>query len=118
MPTVESVDVWIQANILDSSVWDDSPKQSLAVTQAIRNLQRWYPEAEVTDELTAYQAIWELQGLDPVLKYQKQGVKSLRERGEGVDYLERDNIAPEVKELLREPLGRSDNIPLFGGELL
>lgn len=118
MSTVESVDAWIRTNILDSAVWDDSSKQEIAVTQAVRKVQRWYPKSDLTDELVAYQAIWELQGLDPVLKYQKQGVKSLRDRGEEISYSERDNIAPEVKELLGEPLGRLDDIPLFGGELL
>jgi len=118
MPAVETVNEWIQGNILDSSVWDESPKQSLAVTQASRNLQRWYPNAELTDELVAYQAIWELQGIDPVLKYQKQGVKTVRDRGEEVSYGERGAIAPEVQELLGEPLGRSENDIQFGGELL
>lgn len=103
MPTVATVGAWIQANVLDSSAWDTATKKEVAVTQAIRNLLRWYPDTELTDELVAYQSIWEIQGTDPALKFQKHGVKSVGDKGESIAYGERDKVAPEVREILGDP---------------
>jgi hypothetical protein len=120
MPTIETVDAWIQVNILDSKAWDDSTKQQLAITQATRNLERWYPEVELTDEVVAHQAIWELQGTDPALKFQKQGVKSVSEGVDRIDYLTRDKVAPDVRDILGRPLFEleDDVVILEGGPLL
>lgn len=117
MATLESVNAWIQANVLESEVWDKSQKQELAVIQATRNLKRWYPNETLTDEIVAYQAIWEIQGVDPALKFQKQGVSSVSGDGERIDYSFRDKVAPEVREILG---GESDasNVRLEGGMLL
>ncbi|KYC94369.1 hypothetical protein B4102_3590 [Heyndrickxia sporothermodurans] len=104
MPTVESVNEWIQANVLDSKVWNDAVKKEIAVIQASRNLQRWYPEVELTDEIVSYQAIWELQGLDPVLKYQKQGLKHISEDGDRIEFNTRDKVSPDVRDILGTPL--------------
>lgn len=104
MPTVETVGLWITLNLLDSEAWDKSLKKDLAVTQAIRNLSYWYPETLPTDEFIAYQAVWELQGLDPALKYQKQGVKAVSDSGERIDYVSRSKVAPEILDLLGTPL--------------
>ncbi|WP_154670426.1 hypothetical protein [Bacillus timonensis] len=57
MPTVESVDQWIKDNVLDSKAWDDATKKDIAVVQARRNLQKWYPEVVLTDETVGLQAI-------------------------------------------------------------
>jgi hypothetical protein len=120
MPTVETVAQWIQENVLDSSAWDNSTKQAVAVTQATRNLQRWYPDEEHTDEVVAYQAIWELQGIDPALKYQKHGVKSVADSGERIDYgdLMRDKVAPEVRDILGSPVDEYEGAALYGGRLV
>jgi len=120
MITVDSVNSWIQANVLDSKAWDESSKQQVAVTQAIRNLERWYPEVELNDELVAYQAIWELQGLDPVVKYQKQGIKHISEDGDRIEYDKRDKVSPEVREILGTPSFEleEETILLEGGMLL
>jgi hypothetical protein len=118
MPTLESVDAWIQANILDSKVWDNSKKQELAVTQATRNLYRWYPEVDLTAEVVAHQAIWEIEGTDPALKFQKHGVKSVSEGEDRIDYLTRDKVAPEVREILGVPSYELTEVFLEGGSLL
>lgn len=102
MPTTEEVNLWIADNVLDTAAWDKKPlKQGLAVKQAERNLARWYPAAVQTVEIVALQAIWEMEGLDPALKYQKHGVKSVDDHGEGVTYSGiRDVVAPDVRDLL------------------
>lgn len=93
---------WIAANVLDTDAWDRSPKQEIAVVQAERNLSRWYPNTELLVSLVAYQAIWEIQGVDPALKYQKHNVKTVQDNGESVSYKdgERVLVAPDVRELL------------------
>ncbi|MBO1515050.1 hypothetical protein [Metabacillus bambusae] len=121
MPTIETIDLWIQSNVLDTKAWDESTKQSIAVTQASRNINRWYPDIELTDEIVSYQVIWELQALDPVLKYQKQGLKHISESGERIEYNIRDVVAPEVREILGSPLFEQDEEVAFvleGGTLL
>lgn len=121
MPTFEAVFLWIQDNVLDRKAWEDSEEQPIAFNQAIRNLNRWYPTVELTDEVVAYQAIWELQGMDPALKYQKQGVKSVSEGEDRIDYLTRDKVAPDVREILGAPvyeLVEDEPVILEGGRLL
>ncbi|WP_141432419.1 hypothetical protein [Bacillus sp. 03113] len=120
MTTLEEVEVWIQSNVLDSKAWDDSTKKEIAIKQASRNLSRWYPEIELTDEIVAYQSIWELQGLDPALKLQKQGVKSVSEGLDRIDYLERDKVAPDVREILGSPAYEliEETVILEGGSLI
>lgn len=102
MTTLQEVGTWIAANVLDSDAWDRSNKQAVAITQAERNLARWYPATELTVSLVAYQAIWELQGIDPALKYQKHGVKSVTDGGEQVSFKDgiRDLVAPDVRQIL------------------
>lgn len=104
MPTPQDVGAWIADNLLDSDPWirTSEQKQAVAVTQAKRNLSRWYPDVELTDEIVAYQAIWELYGVDPVLKYQRHAVKSLGDNGESISYKDDDRpvVAPDVRELL------------------
>jgi hypothetical protein len=118
MPTLESVDAWIKENVLDSKAWDISIKKELAITQATRNLERWYPEVELSDEAISYQAIWEIQGMDPALKFQKQGVKSVSEGEDRIDYLIRDKVASDVREILGVPSFELTEIFLEGGSLL
>jgi hypothetical protein len=123
LSTLITVDEWIQENSLEAKVWNDSSQQQIAYNQAIRNLQRWYPEeTEFTDEVVAYQVIWEIQGIDPALKYQKQGVKYVSDSGERIDYLERDRVAPDVREILGPPLFELEEgvagVELYGGGLL
>ncbi|WP_172369568.1 hypothetical protein [Sporosarcina jiandibaonis] len=124
MPTVEEVSVWIALNVLDSQAWDDATKKDLAVVQASRNLSRWYPEIELTTDVVSFQAIWELQGLDPALKYQKQGVKAVTDSGERIDYVHRDKVAPDVRDLLGPPFDELEEaeddeyVPQFGGRLI
>lgn len=103
MPTVETVNMWITLNLLDSEAWIKSDKQPIALIQAIRNLSYWYPETVLTDELVSYQVVWELQGLDPALKYQKQGVKAVSDSGERIDYTVRSKVAPDILDLLGIP---------------
>jgi hypothetical protein len=102
MPTVIEVSDWIAANVLDTDAWDRSAKQGIAVVQAERNLARWYPTVELIVPLVAYQAIWELQGVDPALRYQKHNVKQVTDGGEQVSFKdgERSLVAPDVRELL------------------
>lgn len=93
---------WIQSNILDSDAWDRSAKQAIAVVQAVRNLARWYPDVTLTVDVISYQSIWELQGTDPALKYQKHNVKQVSDNGESVSYKdgERPVVSPDVRDLL------------------
>lgn len=121
MPTVDEINAWIQSNVLDSQVWDKSEKKEVAIVQAERNLKRWYPEVELSNEVLSYQVIWELQGVDPAIKYQKQGVKMLDDSGERIDYGDRtrDVVSPEVREILGTPLfEREETVILEGGILL
>ncbi|MCU9614086.1 hypothetical protein OEV98_10995 [Caldibacillus lycopersici] len=122
MPTVEDINAWIQGNVLDTKSWEDASRKEVALVQAERNLKRWYPNAELTNEIISYQVIWELQGLDPVLKYGKQGIKAISEGQDRIDYLERDKVAPEVREILGVPLYELEEIEspviLEGGILL
>lgn len=121
MPTLETVDLWILGNILDRKAWSGSAEKEIAVTQASRNLVRWYPDVELTDETVAYQSIWELQGMDPALKFQKQGVKSVSEGEDRIDYLARDKVAPDVREILGPPafeLTEEAPVILEGGRLI
>lgn len=106
----QTVGEWIVANLLDSEPWvrASEQKQAVAVTQAVRNLLRWYPNVELTDEVVSYQAIWELYGVDPVLKYQRHAVKSLGDNGETISYKEKEErpvVAPDVRELLGPTAG-------------
>ncbi|WP_020615745.1 hypothetical protein [Paenibacillus daejeonensis] len=96
------VGAWIDANVLDSEAWDRAKKPAVAVTQAERNLARWYPDVELTVDIVAYQTIWELQGIDPALKYQKHGIKTVTDNGETVTYKdgERPVVAPDVRAVL------------------
>lgn len=102
----QEVDDWIAMNLLDSDPWDraSEQKQAVAVAQAERNLARWYPDiVPMAVSIIALQAVWELYGVDPVLKYQRHAVKSLGDNGETISYKdkeERSVVAPEVRELL------------------
>lgn len=100
----QTVSDWIADNLLDTDAWDRASerRQAVAVKQSERNLVRWYPDAELTPEIVSYQSVWELQGLDPALKYQKHNVKSVADNGESVSYKdgERDVVAPDVRALL------------------
>lgn len=124
MPTQESVETWLTTNHLESNVWTDFERKSVAFMQAIRHLNSWYPDVELTDEVIGYQVIWEIKGLDPVLKYSGLGVKSLTDNGERVDFGDfvRDKVAPEVHTLLGPPIDERTNVVepplLFGGTLL
>ncbi|KON88950.1 hypothetical protein AF332_20600 [Sporosarcina globispora] len=121
MPTLETVDLWIQGNVLDRKAWSDSTEKGIAVTQATRNLVRWYPDTDLTDELVAYQAIWELQGMDPALKFQKQGVKSVSEGSDRIDYSTRDKVSPDVRDTQGPPafeLIEEAPVILEGGRLI
>ena len=120
---------WIAANMLDTDAWDRAieQKQTVAIKQAERNLSRWYPKIEQTVELVAYQSVWELQGLDPALKYQKHNVKTVTDNGESVSYKDgmRDVVAPDVRgalgdtaEELAEQAAENASTPLYGGALI
>jgi len=95
---------WIAANLLDTDAWDraEEAKQSVAVVQAERNLSRWYPDTELVVAVVAYQVVWELQGIDPALKYLKHNVKTVKDGEESVTYKdgERPVVSPDVRELL------------------
>ncbi len=95
---------WIIANMLDAEAWlrASEQRQTVAVVQAERNLARWYPDVELSAEIVAYQSVWELQGIDPALKYQKHNVKTVTDNGETVSYKdgERPVVAPDVHALL------------------
>lgn len=119
------VNDWIVDNMLDSEAWlrAGEHKQSVAVKQAERKLALWYPETELVVAVVAYQAVWELQGVDPALKYQKHNVKTVQDSGETVTYKdgERSAVAPDVLVLLGPPAGEHDDdeaIPQFGGMLI
>ena len=121
MPTISSVDEWIRNNVLDKQVWETNTEQiDVAFTQATRNLIRWYPTIELTDELVSYQSIWELQALDPVLKYQKHGIKHISESGDRIEYNQRDKVAPDVREILGAPSFETaeETVVLEGGMLI
>lgn len=125
MFTAEQVGEWLAANVLDTDAWDKSNKQVVAVTQAERNLFRWYPAADLEVQHVAYQAVWELQGLDPALKYQKHGVKTVADNGESVSYKDtaRDVVAPDVRQMLgktADELAEADDSlpPQYGGCLV
>lgn len=100
----QAVNDWIVDNMLDSEAWlrAGEQKQGVSVKQAERNLARWYPEAELVVAVVAFQAVWELQGIDPALKYQKHNVKQVTDNGESVSYKdgERPEVAPDVRALL------------------
>lgn len=123
----QTVADWIVDNLLDTDAWDraSEQQQTVAVKQAERNLARWYPDAALTVEIVSYQAVWELQGLDPALKYQKHNVKTVQDSGEGVTYKdgERPVVAPDVRGLLgatAEELAEQaaeDSSPQYGGAL-
>lgn len=121
--TAQEVGQWIADNVLDSEAWDKSTKKELAVKQAERNLSRWYPEAELTVDVVSYQAIWELQGIDPALKYQRHNVRSVSDNGESVHYKdgERPVVAPDVREILgptADEIADQASQQQFGGALV
>lgn len=120
----QAVNDWISENLLDTEAWErtSAQRQSVAVRQAERVLARWYPDAELTTELVAYQAVWELQGIDPALKYQKHNVKQVTDNGESVSFKdgERPSVAPDVQALLGA-IGEDDEeetLPQYGGALI
>ncbi|MEC1714758.1 hypothetical protein [Schinkia azotoformans] len=117
MPTLIEVEEWIQTNVLDTTEWDKSQRKEVAVIQAERNLTRWYPEAELLVEHIALQSIWEVEGLNPALKFQKHGVQSVSDSGEGITYkAERSKAHPEIIDALGEPFD-GYSAPLEGGVL-
>ncbi|HHY74037.1 MAG TPA: hypothetical protein GX497_12625 [Bacillus bacterium] len=124
MPTFIEVEEWIQANVLDTTEWDKSHRKEVAIIQAERNLIRWYQDVELTVEHIALQSIWEVEGLNSALKFQKHGVKSVSDGGERVDYGDkiRDAVAPEVRQILGTPLHEKEEseptVILEGGMLL
>jgi hypothetical protein len=119
---------WIAANMLDTDAWDRAAetKQSVAVVQAERNLTRWYPDATLSVDVVSYQTVWELQGIDPALRYQKHNVKSVTDEGEQVSFKdgERDVVAPDVRAMLgptANELAEFDaesSQPQYGGVLI
>ncbi|MHA6484471.1 hypothetical protein ACX1C1_21475 [Paenibacillus sp. strain BS8-2] len=120
-----TVNDWIVDNMLDSEAWlrAGEQKQSVAVKQAERKLTLWYPEIELVVALVAYQAVWELQGVDPALKYQKHNVKTVQDSGESVTFKDgvRPAVAPDVLVLLGPPAGEHDDdavVPQYGGMLI
>lgn len=100
----QTVNDWIVGNMLDTEAWlrASDQRQTVAVVQAERNLVRWYPDVALTVDAVSYQTIWELQGIDPALKYQKHNVKQVTDNGETVSYKdgERPVVAPDVHALL------------------
>jgi hypothetical protein len=122
----QTVNDWIIDNMLDSEAWIRASEQvqSVAVRQSERNLARWYPEADLVVAVVAYQSVWELQGIDPALKYQKHNVKTVADNGESVSYKEgeRPVVAPDVRELLGptadEQTVDETNPAQYGGMLL
>lgn len=118
---------WIAANMLDTEAWDraSEQKQAVAVVQAERNLALWYPNIlPMAVSIVAFQAVWELQGIDPALKYQKQGVKSVTDEGEQVNFRDvpRDVVAPDVRMLLgptADEIANEESVqPQYGGALI
>jgi hypothetical protein len=126
MPTIQEVGDWIAGNLLDSEAWDKATdqKRAVAIAQSERNLSRWYPDKDAFSvEIVAYQAVWELQGIDPALKYQKHNVKTVTDTGESVTYKdgERPAVAPDVRELLgptADELAEHEALRQYGGVLL
>lgn len=124
MPTLESIDQWIKENLLEADVWVAFENKPVAFIQTVRHLNAWYPDADLTVPVIAYQALWEIKGLDPVLKYSGQGVRSLTDNQERVDYGDyvRQKISPEVLDLLGPPIDEKTEasiVPqLFGGRLI
>lgn len=121
MATLEDVEIWIQGNVLDRKAWEEFDDKEIAINQATRNLTRWYKLMEMTDEIVSYQTIWEIQGLDPVLKYGKQGIRSISEGEDRIDYLTRDKVAPDVRDILGTPsyeLLEEAPVILEGGRLI
>ncbi|WP_339292731.1 hypothetical protein MKY48_08670 [Paenibacillus sp. FSL W8-0187] len=101
----QEVGAWIMANMLDTDAWDraSDQKRIVAVVQAERNLARWYPKiSPMAVSIVAFQTVWELQGIDPALKYQKHNVKTVSDNGESISYKEeeRPDVAPDVRALL------------------
>jgi hypothetical protein len=96
---------WITSNLLDAEAWEraSEQKQSVAVIQAERKLSQWYPKINpMAVSIIAFQSVWELQGIDPALKYQKHNVKTVSDNGESISYKDgaRPDVAPDVRELL------------------
>jgi hypothetical protein len=130
MPTPQEVGDWIASNLLDSEAWDKATEQkrAVAVVQAARNLSRWYPNKnDFSVEIFALQAVWELQGIDPALKYQKHNVKTVTDTGESVTYKdgERPIVAPDVRAMLgptadelTEKEAEQEALRQFGGVLV
>lgn len=124
--SVSDVFAFIELNVLDKSSWETASNQEIAINQATIHLTRWYPLAELTADVVAYQSIWEVEGADPALKYQKQGVKYVSDGGERIDYDKRDRVAPDVREILGPPAFEvieeleeaEEPVDLYGGELL
>lgn len=101
----QEVGAWIESNMLDTESWDRATdqKQTVAVVQAERNLSHWYPNiSPMAVSIVAFQTVWELQGIDPALKYQKHNVKTVSDNGESISYKdgERPDVAPDVRSLL------------------
>jgi len=124
MFTSTEIGAWIDANLLDSDAWDRSEKQAVAVIQAERNLGRWYPDETLSVDVVSFQTIWELQGVDPALKFQKHNVKAVTDEGEQVSYKDgmRDIVAPDVRDLLgstaEEIAAESSTALQYGGCLI
>ena len=118
---VSDVFAFIELNVLDKSAWEKSEAQATAINQAVLHLERWYPDAVLDAEIVAYQSIWEVEGADPALKYQKQGVKYVSDGGERIDYSERNRVAPDVRDILGAPSFEIEDeapVELYGGELV
>lgn len=101
----QEIGAWIESNMLDTESWDRATdqKQTIAVVQAERNLSHWYPNiSPMAVSIVAFQTVWELQGIDPALKYQKHNVKTVSDNGESISYKdgERPEVAPDVWALL------------------
>lgn len=117
MPTLTEIEEWIQANVLDVTEWDKSQRKEVAIVQAERNLTRWYPTIELTVDHIALQSVWEIEGMNPALKFQKHGVQSVSDSGEGITYKgERGKVHPEIIDMLGEPYDAL-SVPLEGGVL-
>jgi hypothetical protein len=119
---ISDVFAFIELNVLDKSAWEKSSDvQVTAIKQATIHLERWYPDTELNAEIVGYQSIWEVEGADPALKYQKQGVKYVSDGGERIDYEKRDRVAPDVREILGAPSFEIEDeatVELYGGELV
>lgn len=120
---------WIVTNLLDTEAWEraSEKKQSVAVIQAERKLSQWYPKINpMAVSIIAFQSVWELQGLDPALKYQKHNVKTVSDNGESISYKDgvRPEVAPEVRDLLGPTANELSELeaqatqPQYGGALI